>query len=87
MNFQYVKVLACAFLCASVFSMFAQIPVPEEHFGFKPGSDRNMFLYEDLVSYMKILADESPMVHWEEIGETELGKPMYCFFISSAENI
>ncbi|MFW6352176.1 MAG: M14 family zinc carboxypeptidase, partial [Bacteroidota bacterium] len=67
--------------------MFAQIPVPEEHFGFKPGSDRNMFLYEDLVSYMKILADESPMVHWEEIGETELGKPMYCFFISSAENI
>ncbi len=87
MNFKYLKASFCALICLSFFSLQAQIPTPEEHFGFVPGSDRNMFLYEDLVSYMKTLADESPMVHWEEIGETELGKPMFCFFISSAENI
>lgn len=87
MNFKYLKASVFALICLSFFSLQAQITTPQEHFGFFPGSDRNMFLYEDLVSYMKTLADESPMVHWEEIGETELGKPMFCFFISSAENI
>lgn len=65
----------------------AQIPTPKEHFGFTPGDDRMMFLYEDLISYMQKLSDNSPMVHIEEAGKTELGRPMYNIFVSSAENI
>lgn len=65
----------------------AQLITPKEHFGFTPGDDRQMFLYEDLMKYMQTLADASPMVHVEQTGQTELGRPMYIVFVSSAANI
>ncbi|MFU8844839.1 MAG: M14 family metallopeptidase [Bacteroidales bacterium] len=65
----------------------AQLPSPGEHFGFEPGEDRMLFHYEDLVSYLMRLTDVSPEMHMEQIGESELGKPVYAVFISSAENI
>lgn len=74
-------------LWGTIYQTNAQIPVPEDHFGFKPGTDRMLFNYDDLVNYMNKLAEASPEVHWEEIGTTELGKTMYCYFISSEENI
>ena len=74
------------FLFVTAHSM-AQVTSPREHFGFTPGDDRMMFLYEDLISYMQKLAEASPMVHMEETGRTELGRPMYNIFVSSAENI
>jgi hypothetical protein len=69
------------------FTSYAIIPTPKEHFGFTPGDDRMMFKYEDLISYVEKLAQSSPMVHIEEAGQTELGRPMYNIFVSSAENI
>jgi len=68
-------------------SVVAQIPAPQEFFGFTPGDDRMMFNYAPLMDYMKLLARNSPMVHVEEYGRTEMGKPMYIIFISSAANI
>lgn len=65
----------------------AQLPSPREHFGFTPGDDRMMFTYESMMQYMQKLADASPMVHIEPCGTSELGRPMYNIFISSAENI
>jgi hypothetical protein len=65
----------------------AQVPAPKEHFGFTPGDDRMMFLYEDLMRYMEKLAEVSPEVHIEEVGKTEMGRPMYMVFVSSEENI
>ncbi|WP_372949862.1 M14 family zinc carboxypeptidase [Mariniphaga sp.] len=69
------------------FTLKAQIPTPAEHFGFTPGDDRMLFLYEDLMDYMKKLEQASPMVHIEEIGQTEMERPMYIVFVSSEENI
>ncbi len=65
----------------------AQIPSPEDHFGFTPGEDRMLFKYEPLMKYMEELAEASPMLHIEEIGQTEMNRPMYLIFISSEENI
>ncbi len=81
------SLLSLALLVFFVPFVNAQIPSPEEHFGFTPGEDRMLFKYEPLMEYMEKLAQASPMVHIEEIGTTELGRPMYLIFISSKENI
>ncbi len=60
---------------------------PEDFFGFKPGEDRKMFLYEDLIDYLDLLQEESPMMKLLEHGESPMGRPMYIGFVSSEENI
>lgn len=76
------------------FSIFAQaesdpsvVPDPESVFGFKPGTDRQLIDYEQLVDYVGIVADASPRVAVEEIGRTTLDRPMKLVFISSPENL
>jgi hypothetical protein len=63
------------------------ITKPEKHFGFTPGSDGNLFLYEDLISYLEKLEKESPKLKLLKIGNSSLGKDMYIAFISTEENI
>jgi len=60
---------------------------PEEHFGFKPGEDRMLFDYEELVSYLQKLDAASPRLKLVEIGRSPQNRPMYLAFISSEENI
>lgn len=69
--------------------LFAQnaIPTPESHFGFVPGTDRMLFDYEDLISYMEKLEGSSSKIKMINIGESPLDKPIYVAFISSEENI
>lgn len=67
--------------------VWAQLPTPAEHFGFEPGTDRMMFTYEPLVSYLEVVSAASDKVHMEMAGFTEQGRPMYLVFVSSAENI
>lgn len=63
------------------------IPVPEDHFGFKPGTDRMLFDYEELIEYFNQLDKASPKFKLISIGKSPMGKPIYIGFISSAENI
>ncbi len=63
------------------------VPTPEEAFGFRPGSDRHLVDYEQLTSYLKVLADASPRVAMEEIGRSTMDRPMYVVFFSTEENI
>lgn len=65
----------------------AQIKSPLDHFGFQPGSDRNLFTYEQLINYLKMLDEDSPRLTLTEIGKSPMGKTMYIAFISSEENI
>jgi hypothetical protein len=65
----------------------AQVPAPKDFFGFEPGSDRELFDYEQLITYLQKLDEASGMVKMVEIGSSPMGKPMYICFISSAENI
>lgn len=60
---------------------------PEKQFGFVPGSDYNLFTYEELTDYLMKLDKASPMVKMEEIGESPMGRKMYIVFISSEKNI
>jgi hypothetical protein len=53
------------------------IPSPLEHFGFMPGTDRMLFNYEDLFSYMQKIEQTSPMVKVVEIGKSPMGKKMF----------
>lgn len=64
-----------------------KIKSPEEFFGFKPGTDRMLFDYEQLMKYLKILDKSSPKISLEKIGDSPMGKPIYIAFISSEKNI
>ncbi|MCB2197033.1 MAG: hypothetical protein KQH79_14320 [Bacteroidetes bacterium] len=67
---------------------FAQvIPAPESHFGFTPGTDRMLFKYDDLISYLQKVEKVSPKIKLKEIGTSPHGKPLYVAFISSEDNI
>jgi hypothetical protein len=63
------------------------IPTPESVFGFKPGTDRKLIDYTQLVDYLRTSAAASPRVHLQEIGRSTLDRPMMMVFISSEENI
>ncbi len=63
------------------------IMTPEQHFGFKPGINRMLFDYEELISYLQKLDSASPRLKMVEIGKSPMGRTMFIAFISSEENI
>lgn len=60
---------------------------PEKYFGFYPGSDGNLFDYEELIAYLQDLDKNSPMLKMVDIGKSPEGRPMFVAMISSAKNI
>lgn len=64
-----------------------ELVMPEDHFGFRPGTDRMLLDYTELISYLKTLAPASPKLKLMEHGRSPLGKQMYIAFISSADNL
>jgi hypothetical protein len=60
---------------------------PLDFFGFAPGSDKNVFTYEQLISYLQKLDASSDRLQMLEIGKSPMGKPMYIAFISDPANI
>ncbi len=94
----YNNRFAAILLLASILYLFATscgygnvpaspIPTPESHFGFNPGDDKMLFKYEEMIDYLKKLEEASPKVKMENIGYSELGRPIYLLFVSSADNI
>ena len=84
------RILLVATMLVSLLGMMAQsgsITKPADFFGIEPGSDRNLFTYEQLIQYLEQLDGESPRLKLQEIGNSPMGKPMYIAFISSEENI
>ncbi len=64
-----------------------QVPTPESFFGFKPGSDRHLFNYEQLISYLQQVEKNSSRVKLVQIGTSMMGRPIYMVLVSSPENI
>jgi len=62
-------------------------PTPDAFFGFTPGSDRNLFDYEQLLAYLDKLAAASPRLELREVGRSPLDRPMAVLFMSSPDNI
>ena len=65
----------------------AQVPTPESFFGFRPGADRHLFNYEQLISYLQAVEKNSPRVKLVKIGQSMMGRPIYMVLVSSPENI
>lgn len=65
----------------------ASLTTPEAFFGFQPGADQKIFTYGPMMDYLKLLEQQSNMIRIMETGESELGKPIYLVFISSAANL
>jgi hypothetical protein len=84
------KVILTMAMMLSIMGILAQdasFTKPSDFFGFEPGSDRNLFTYEQLIEYLQKLDGESDRIHMEQIGKSPMGRPMYIAFISSEENI
>jgi hypothetical protein len=81
---------ACLFCIIGIVAMAqgtSEIPSPETWFGFKPGTDKLLFDYDQMVAYLKKVDEGSPRMSMQEIGESPQGKKMYLVFVSSPENI
>jgi hypothetical protein len=76
------------FICSQHIKAQANsVPKPVDFFGFYPGSDRNLFDYEKLISYLQKLDEASDRVKMLPIGKSPMGRTMYAVFISSEANI
>ncbi len=77
-------------ICVSTISAAStgnDIVKPEVHFGFKPGADRKLIDYEELMEYLRELASASSRIKLVNIGKSPMGRDIYTAFISSQENI
>jgi hypothetical protein len=79
-----ILVFLCVFLLSSAGA--TEPPTPESFFGFKPGADRKLFDYEQLIEYLQKVAD-SPRLELREIGASPMGRPMYVALISNETNL
>jgi murein tripeptide amidase MpaA len=62
------------------------VPTPASHFGFTPGEDRRLANWDELVAYYEKVAEASPRVSLDTLGQTTGGKPFVMFTITSPEN-
>ena len=65
----------------------AQIPNPEQYFGFKIGSDGELARYPKILEYFQLLAKQTDRIKYEELGKTTMGNSYPLLRISSPENL
>ena len=65
----------------------AQIPSPEQFFGFPMGTDRRLAHWDDMVDYYHTVAEQSDRMVVEELGKTTMGEPYLLLVISAPETI
>ena len=81
--------VTAAVIVAGVFAITpvqAQVTTPLEHFGFNIGDDYHLATYTQFESFVRKLADESPRMVLEEIGQTSEGRTQLMAVITSPEN-
>jgi hypothetical protein len=68
-------------------SAAAEIPSPDNYFGFHIGSDGHLATWDKMVSYFQLVAKGSDRVDYEKVGDTTLGYPYVMLTISSKKNL
>ncbi len=86
MNSKMIRFLQLSFLLLVTLHSFAQ-NTPREFFSYQPGDDFKLIGYDSLYKYYNHVAQTSNNVIIEEIGKSELGKPLLLITISSEENL
>ena len=67
--------------------MVKKITSPEDFFGYKLGSDRNIARWDKIVEYFKKLSKESDKIRVVDMGPTTMGNPFLLVTISSPANM
>jgi len=82
------RLAAIALFCVGAIThTSAQVPHPEDVFGFMPGDDYKLATYDQMLTYFRVLDEASPRVQLQEIGTSVLGEPLLLLFISSRRNL
>ena len=63
------------------------VPSPREVLGYIAGTPKKLTYYEDIIRYMKILAENSANVELIPIGKTNLNREMYVTVISTRDTL
>jgi hypothetical protein len=63
------------------------VPAPEDVVGFRPGDDRKLASWAQVLNYFQRLAAASDRVKFEEIGKSTMGAPLVYAIISAPENL
>lgn len=79
-------ILAFLLLTAAL-PTFAQVPAPEQFFGFKIGADKKLARYDKIVEYFNLVAAHSNRVRVRNLGPTTQGNPFILAEVGSAETI
>ncbi|HYN23928.1 MAG TPA: M14 family zinc carboxypeptidase, partial [Pyrinomonadaceae bacterium] len=66
---------------------FAQIPTPEEVLGFRPGDDRKLASWNQVLTYFDKLDQASNRVKFEALGKSTMDAPFVMATISAPENL
>ncbi len=65
----------------------AQVTVPEDYLGFKPGADFHLMTYEQAIGYFEHIAAQTDRMLVLDMGATSAGRPMKYGVISSPANL
>jgi hypothetical protein len=82
---KFKSLLACASVAAGLVS--AQIPTPEQFFGFKIGADKKLARYDKVVEYLQKIADNSDRVRVRNLGPTTNNNPFVIVEVASGDTI
>lgn len=77
---------AAVLAAAPLAGQAATVPTPESHFGFRPGTDRKLANWDELLSYYEKVTVASPRMTLDTLGLTTRGLPFVMFTITSPEN-
>ena len=83
-NYKFIWAVMLVFWTTS---LLAQIPKPDDTFGFRPGADYKMATYDQMLAYYEKLDASTDRVKMIEIGKSVKGRPIKLLFISSEENM
>ncbi len=65
----------------------ARVPAPEEVLGFRPGDDRRLASWNQVIEYFRKLDAASDRVQFEELGRSTMNAPFVLATISAPENL
>lgn len=82
-----VSQLLFVFLLLLASSLYAQVPTPEQFFGFKIGADKKLARYDKIVEYFNAVAAHSDRVRVRNLGPTTQGNPFILAEVASADTI
>lgn len=82
-----VAIFLLMLFAVSALTVHAQIPTPEQFFGFKIGSDKKLARYDKIVEYFQKVASQSDRVRVLNLGPTTLGNPFILVEVAAPDTI